>query len=56
MLFPKFTNAVGLWNNISKHMHSVVQATLRVYIDNLRACTKGKEKFARLQLEWMGMI
>ena len=44
-----------LWNNISKHIQGWIIQCCTSYHQNLRACTKGKEKFAQLQIEWMGM-
>ena len=48
-----------LWCDISKdcyELYSVVQATSKVYVENLRMCAKGREKFACIQIQWMGMI
>ena len=37
-------------------LYNVVQATARVYVDNLRVCAKGRKKLTRLQIERMAVI
>ena len=54
-----FTERGRLWSEICKdqeRLQEVVQVIFQVYIDNLRTCARGREKFARLQLEWMGFV
>ena len=56
----KFYSQHGrFWGDISKHhdeLYNIVQATSEVHVENLRACAKGREKHACLQIEWMSMI
>ena len=54
-----YSQCGGLWDDISKQwveLYKVVQATSKVYAENLRARVKGREKLAHLQIEWMCVI
>lgn len=56
----KFYSERGrVWSDISKQrdrLFNLVQAASKVYVEDLRACAKGREKFARLQIAWMGLV
>ena len=55
-----FSDRQRLWTNITEQQRerlaSVVAAALHLYITTLRAHSKGKEKFAHMQMEWMHVI
>ena len=55
-----FNERQCLWMKITdqqrERLASVVAAALHLYIATLRAHSKGKEKFAHMQIEWMDVI